>query len=127
MEGGPLPANVWLPEKPLFSKGSRFRGQPVILTEVGGFLMVPPNVPQEELDVLYRFYGTTRTHEELLLKYRDLMTGLSELHFLAGFCYTQLSDIEQEINGLLTYDRLPKVPPEAIMEIHRTLFGMRHR
>lgn len=127
MEGGPLPANVWLPEKPLFSKGSRFRGQPVILTEVGGFLMVPPNVPHEELDVLYRFYGTTRTHEELLLKYRDLMTGLSELHFLAGFCYTQLSDIEQEINGLLTYDRLPKVPPEAIMEIHRTLFGMRHR
>jgi hypothetical protein len=122
MDGGPLPANVWLPEKPLFSKGSRFRGQPVILTEVGGFLMVPPNVPKEELDVLYRFYGTTRTHEELLLKYRDLMTGLSELNFLAGFCYTQLTDIEQEINGLLTYDRVPKVPPEAIMAIHREMF-----
>ena len=26
----------------------------------------------------------------------------------AGFCYTQLTDVEQEINGLLTYDRKPK-------------------
>jgi len=44
------------------------------------------------------------------------------MKFLAGFCYTQLTDIEQEINGLLTFDRQPKVPAEAIAEIHRELF-----
>lgn len=39
------------------------------------------------------------------------MAGLASLPFLAGFCYTQLTDIEQEINGLLTYDRQFKADP----------------
>jgi hypothetical protein len=49
------------------------------------------------------------------------MKGISLLTFLAGFCYTQLTDIEQEINGLLTYDRQPKVPAEEIASIHREM------
>jgi hypothetical protein len=50
------------------------------------------------------------------------MEGIAALPFVSGFCYTQLTDIEQEINGLLTYDRRPKVEPELIREIHRRLF-----
>jgi hypothetical protein len=50
------------------------------------------------------------------------MRGIASLEFLAGFCYTQLTDIEQEINGLLTYDRKPKVPVEAIAAIHEEMF-----
>ncbi len=125
LAGGDLPAFVWLSDKPLFMRGSRYRGQPVILTEVGGFLMIPPNVPAGKRDVLYNFYGTCENSDEMLDKYGDLMHGLSELPFLAGFCYTQLTDIEQEINGLMTYDRVAKVPPEAIAEIHQRLFGNR--
>ena len=33
---------------------------------------------------------------------------------MCGFCYTQLYDIEQEQNGLYTYDRRPKLNPEAV-------------
>jgi hypothetical protein len=84
--------------------------------------MIPPDVPAEKRDLLYRFYGSVHTPEELLAKYRDLMEGIHSLRFVAGFCYTQLTDIEQEINGLLTYDRRPKVQPEQIAEIHRRLF-----
>ncbi|CQR58316.1 hypothetical protein [Paenibacillus riograndensis] len=36
---------------------------------------------------------------------------------IQGFCYTQLTDVEQEINGLLTYDRKPKAPVERIRSI----------
>ena len=36
---------------------------------------------------------------------------------LAGFCYTQLTDTEQERNGLLTADRAPKVDPERVREM----------
>jgi beta-galactosidase/beta-glucuronidase len=122
--GGALPPHVWIGNKPLFVLGSRYRGQPIVLSEVGGFLMIPPAVAPEERDLLYRFYGSVRTSEELLAKYRDLMEGIASLKFLAGFCYTQLTDIEQEINGLLTYDRRPKVPPEEVAEIHRLLFGL---
>lgn len=123
MAGGSLPSHVWLSEKPLFMKGSRYRGQPVVLTEVGGFLMIPPGVPPDQRDVLYQFYGSCRSSTEMEAKYTDLMEGLADLKFLAGFCYTQLTDIEQEINGLLTYDRQPKVNPELIAELHRKLFG----
>lgn len=120
--GGSLPAHVWIGDKPLFVLGSRYRGQPIMLTEVGGFLLIPPDVPPERRDMLYNFYGSFRTPEELLGKYRDLMEGIASLPFLAGFCYTQLTDIEQEINGLLTYDRQPKVTPAEIASIHRQLF-----
>jgi hypothetical protein len=91
---------------------------------VGGFLIAPPNVPEDERDLLYKFYGSLNTPKELLASYRDLMEGIASLHFLAGFCYTQLTDIEQETNGLLTYHRQPKVPPEQIAELHRELFRM---
>ena len=52
------------------------------------------------------------------------MRGIAALRFLAGFCYTQLTDIEQETNGLLTYHRQPKVPAEILAELHRDLFDV---
>jgi beta-galactosidase/beta-glucuronidase len=121
LSGGQLPSKVWI-DKPLFARGSRYRGQPIVLSEVGGFLAIPPDIPPEKRDLLYKFYDSFKTTEELLDKYRDLMRGISSLDFLAGFCYTQLTDIEQEINGLLTYDRKPKVDPEALAAIHSEFF-----
>jgi len=93
-----------------------------VLSEVGGFLTIPKEIPPEKRDLLYRFYASFETNEELLEKYRDLMKGIASLQFLAGFCYTQLTDIEQEINGLMTYDRKPKVSAEAIAAIHDEMF-----
>jgi hypothetical protein len=124
-ENGELPPTVWLSGKPLFARGSRYRGQPVILSEVGGFLTIPPGLAEEERDMLYQFYGSVSTPEELLAKYRDLLKGIASLTFLAGFCYTQLTDIEQELNGLLTYDRQPKLAPESVAEINREMFRRR--
>ena len=89
---------------------------------MGGFLTVPSDIPAEKRDLLYQFYDSFESPEQLLEKYRDLMRGIASLKFVAGFCYTQLTDIEQEINGLLTYDRKPKVPPEKIFEMHRRIF-----
>jgi hypothetical protein len=94
-----------------------------MLSEVGGFLQVPPLKPDGDADILFQFYGSWRSPEEFLEKYRDLMQGIASLRFIAGFCYTQLADIEQETNGLLTYDRKPKLSPEAIADIHTQLFG----
>jgi beta-galactosidase/beta-glucuronidase len=120
--GGPLPATTWGQGGiRTFARGAAHRGQPIMLTEVGGFLM-QPEVPREKWDSLYGLYGSCRTAEELRAKYEDLMEGIAALPFVSGFCYTQLTDIEQEINGLLTYDRRPKVEPEQIRAIHRRLF-----
>jgi beta-galactosidase/beta-glucuronidase len=122
LKGGKLPLKMWIGEKPLFARGSKDRGQPVVLSEVGGFLSIPEDLPPEKRDMLYQFYASFESPDELVEKYRDLMKGIADLDFLAGFCYTQLTDIEQEINGLLTYDRKPKVDPERIAEIQREMF-----
>ena len=120
--GGALPAHVWIDNKPLFVLGSRYRGQPIILSEVGGFLQVPEELPSSDRDLLFQFYGSFRNQQELLTKYHDLMEGIASLKFVAGFCYTQLTDIEQETNGLLTCDRKPKLDPALVMQIHESLF-----
>ncbi len=119
---GPFPPTIWAGTRSIFVRGSRWRGQPVVLSEVGGFLEIPAEVAAEKRDGLYKVYGSFSTEEELLAMYGDLMQALAELPFLAGFCYTQLTDIEQEKNGLLTFDRRPKVEPERLAEIHRRLF-----
>jgi hypothetical protein len=54
--------------------------------------------------------------EELLERYGTLISALLESDPVQGFCYTQLTDVEQEVNGLLTYDRRPKVD---LVRIHK--------
>ena len=53
-----------------------------------------------------------------LERYRSLVEALLRSSPVQGFCYTQLTDVEQEINGLLTYDRKPKVDPARVREIN---------
>jgi beta-galactosidase/beta-glucuronidase len=101
---------------PHYVPGSRYRGQPIVLSEVGGYLLIPPGKEVNQLDPLYTVYGTHRTPEELLAKYQALMDGLAALPNVVGYCYTQLTDIDPEINGLLTADRQPKVAVEKIAE-----------
>lgn len=122
LEGGPLPPATWTGSRQIFARGSGYHGQPIMLTEVGGFLLLP-DLPREKLDTIYRIYDSFNTSDELLKKYVDLMEGISNLPFVTGFCYTQLTDIEQEINGLLTFNRQPKIDPDALAEVHQRLFG----
>jgi hypothetical protein len=100
--------------------GCTWQGQPILLTEVGGFLQIP-DLPVEERDRLYQSYANVASGGELLEKYAELMAGIARIPYVQGFCYTQLTDIEQEMNGLLTYDRRPKVEPAAIAAIHATM------
>jgi beta-galactosidase/beta-glucuronidase len=59
-----------------------------------------------------------RKYAEVIRQWRDL--GLS------AAVYTQTTDVEGEINGLLTYDRAQsKLPPEEFRRIHAPLFGTR--
>ena len=125
LAGGDLPANAWDAEKPMFVRGSRYRNQPIMLTEVGGFLMTRDDIPKEQWDLLYAAYGTTFSPADMLAKFVNLIEGIGELPFVTGFCYTQLADVEQEMNGLLTYDRRPKIAVERIAEVITKLIEKR--
>jgi hypothetical protein len=56
--------------------------------------------------------------QDFLKDYQRIMVAVYDSVGLWGYCYTQLTDVEQEINGLLTYDRQPKVDLAAIKEIN---------
>ena len=58
-------------------------------------------------------YGTV---DDLAAAYAQLVGGIGD--GVAGFVWTQLTDVETELNGLLTYDRRPKVDVAAIREVN---------
>ncbi|GAA4009154.1 glycoside hydrolase family 2 TIM barrel-domain containing protein [Allokutzneria multivorans] len=83
-------------------------GQPVMLTEFGGLSYVPAKGEN------WFGYSTVDSPEALLERLTDLVGALLASDRLAGFCYTQLTDTEQETNGLLTAAREPKVDPALV-------------
>ncbi len=86
-------------------------GRPIILSEFGGVTYEP------EAGKPWFGYGSVRSEEELLKKYEDLVSAVLDSPALAGFCYTQLTDTEQETNGLLRADRTPKLDPGLVRAI----------
>ena len=63
-------------------------------------------------------YGNApKTEEEFIARFKGIVEAMMENPKIGGFCYTQLYDVEQEINGLLTYGREPKFPIEEFRKI----------
>ena len=58
-------------------------------------------------------YGNIPTSkEEFIKRLKDVTDAILDNEALCGFCYTQLTDVEQEQNGLYKYDRSRKFPDE---------------
>ncbi|MGN0764354.1 MAG: glycoside hydrolase family 2 protein [Aristaeellaceae bacterium] len=89
----------------------RTGSQPVFVSEYGGIRWTQ--------DPAGWGYGQgPRTKEEFLARYEGLTNALLDNPDHFGLCYTQLTDVEQEQNGLYDYDRNPKFPPEVIRRIN---------
>jgi len=93
----------------VYVPGYGYRGEPILVTEFGGIAFSG--------DAQGWGYSTVTGVEEFFEHYEALIAALVQSGPIQGFCYTQLTDVEQEVNGLLTYDRKPKAPPEKIREI----------
>lgn len=91
-----------------------YHGQPYIPDEIGGFKYLPP----KEKDFSKRswgYYGMNLCDAKEWLRLMDEQIRMLEsLPQVAGFCYTQLTDVEQEQNGVYCYDRSLKVPVEEL-------------
>ena len=88
-------------------------GKPVFLSEFGGIAMLKGG------DEPGWGYSTVKNGRELLERYQELMAAIHRCHPLSGFCYTQLTDTYLEKNGLLTEDRVPKAPIDALAQATR--------
>lgn len=99
-------------QRALFVGRHAYAGQPILLSEFGGVKFVPGTEAQHswgycEADSCAAFAG----------KLRELFDAVRACPLVDGYCYTQLTDVETEQNGLLTYDRTPKLPLETICAI----------
>lgn len=95
----------------IYAEGYQWNGEPIMLTEFGGIGFDVSGEPGWG-------YSRVETEEEFAAEYGKILEAVLSSRGLWGFCYTQLTDVEQEINGLLTYDRRPKCPPEIIRKIN---------
>ena len=101
--------------------GARYLGQPLVLSEYGGLGLLPAG---EQAPAERWGYGDLEpTAESYLARYRGLQEALAASPHVAGYCYTQLTDVEQEINGLLSFHRQPKVDPAAIKALNDLVQG----
>ena len=88
-----------------------YRGGPVFISECGG-------IQWNTNGNAGWGYGTApETEEEFIKRFEGIIGALMENGDICGFCYTQLYDIEQEINGLYTYEREPKFDMEIFKRI----------
>jgi beta-galactosidase/beta-glucuronidase len=87
----------------LVLEGHPHADMPLMLTECGGIALAGG-------DAKAWGYTVCPTTEQFARQYEGLIDVIRSLGLLAGFCYTQFSDTYQEVNGLLTADRVPKIP-----------------
>lgn len=99
--------------------GYEYSGAPIFLSEFGGIAYRAPGSPVPE--GAWGYSGVEKTPEDALARLRGLYEGIARVPRIIGVCYTQLTDVEQEINGLLTYDRKPKFDVEAVKAINDLL------
>ena len=81
------------------------------LSEYGGTLWAPTD------DAAWGYGQAPLTEEEYLARLDGLTAAILAHPRMSGLCYTQLTDVEQEQNGLLTYDRRFKFPAEKYARI----------
>lgn len=64
------------------------------------------------------YNGKVEGEDAFLARFDSATGAVRAIPFCQGYCYTQLTDVMQEINGLLTPDRRPKVAPERIAALN---------
>ena len=97
----------------LYSDGYTYQGQPILVTEYGG---VKYGAGHD--DTKSWGYCQETELDAYILKYSELTKALQDSPLVQGYCYTQLTDVEIEENGLLTYRREIKIPLETIRKIN---------
>ncbi|WP_025724397.1 glycoside hydrolase family 2 protein [Acholeplasma granularum] len=95
----------------IFANGFEYDGEPIMLTEFGGISFT--NTHENGWG-----YSHVDNPDVFLEEYERILKAIQNSEAIVGFCYTQLTDVEQEINGLLNYDRSEKVSLEKIKLIN---------
>ena len=90
-----------------------YDNQPIFVSEYGGIRW-----PDDTVEG-WGYGNAPATPEEFFARYKGLTEALLNNPEIFGFCYTQLYDVEQEVNGLYTYGRVQKFDISLILKINQ--------
>ncbi|MBQ7684331.1 MAG: beta-glucuronidase [Bacteroidaceae bacterium] len=90
--------------KPKLDFLAKFAGQPYMLDEFGGL----PWIKESERETSWGYGSNIDTLEDFYRILEGEIDAIRQCPFITGICYTQITDVEQEKNGIYYYDRTPK-------------------
>lgn len=93
--------------------GASIKDLPILLTECGGMGYTPTDLEGDE----FAYGELPKSPEELLQRFESVAETIDNATQLSGYVWTQLTDIQQEINGVLYFDRTPKLPIDQIRKV----------
>lgn len=98
--------------------GFSYSGEPVMVSEFGGIQCLADQSSESGKNWGYTSVNSSREFSDNL---HLLFQALLKSKLVQGYCYTQLTDIGTETNGLLTIGRKPKLPLSVIRGINNGL------
>ncbi|PAD44103.1 glycoside hydrolase family 2 protein [Shouchella clausii] len=96
-----------------FAEGYHYNGQPVLISEYGGIAFKSEDG--------WGYGNQVATKQAFLQRYQAITDAIKALPYVSGFCYTQITDVQQEINGLLDEKRKPKLDLTDIKAVNDKL------
>lgn len=98
--------------KPIYANGFTHDDEtPILITEFGG-------IAYDMVNPKGWGYTSVDNSQSLVSEYERIIDIFAKSEAIYGYCYTQLCDVEQEVNGLLTYNREPKCDVKEIKKIN---------
>ena len=95
-----------------------WKGEPVFMSEYGGIRVELKDFEENDREKAWGYGNAATSLEEFYARYDGLTTALIDCPKMIGFCYTQLTDVEQELNGIFRYDRTKKFDSEILYKIN---------
>ncbi len=86
-----------------YSRRETYGGEPIFVSEYGGIKWL-----SDDREYIWGYGEIPKTVQEFTDRFKELTDVILDNKKMFGLCYTQLYDVEQEVNGLYTYDRKPK-------------------
>lgn len=99
-------------QKQPFADGYAYTGQPIIISEFGGSSYI-----KDCVDGAWGYGQGCQNERDLVARLQGFINAIKQMPQVCGYCYTQLTDVAQEINGLLDEGRNIKVPHTKIYDI----------
>ena len=95
-----------------FAKGYGYNGQPIIISEFGGTAFADDAQGEN-----WGYGVAVKDKEEFYARFESLVTAIDSLPHCSGYCYTQVTDVQQEVNGLLDFDHKSKFDKARMKQI----------